>query len=183
MLHDGGQGHCERFGQFADGDAVAPFKFGQQRAPRRIGDGGKHAVQAVGRIVNHVVKYRGARGDVKGRRQMGTAALFRGGGLDELYRVVAGPFGGACEGSDLASRAIDQHGCHAQLPGGVEVCGAVLDHDAGRPGCSQQPQHALIGQGRRLADQAQLLNADQASPTLLPQWGWGRASRQRNPPG
>lgn len=66
MLHDGGQGHLERLRQFADGDAVTPFKFGQQCAPRRIGDGGKHAVQAIGRIVNHVVKYKGTRRDVKG---------------------------------------------------------------------------------------------------------------------
>ena len=48
MLHDGGQGHVERFRQFADGDAFAPFKFGQQRAPGRIGDSGKHAIEAVG---------------------------------------------------------------------------------------------------------------------------------------
>lgn len=70
MLHDRGQGHRERFRQFADGDAIASFQFGQQRAPRRIGDSGKDAVQLVGRIVNHMVKYKRKRGDVKGRRQM-----------------------------------------------------------------------------------------------------------------
>ncbi len=68
MLHDRGQRHVERFRKFADGDALASLQFCQQRAPGRVGDSGKHAVQAVGRIVNHVVKYRRVRHDVKGRR-------------------------------------------------------------------------------------------------------------------
>lgn len=70
MLHDGGQRHIKRFRQFADRDALASFQFGQQRAPRRVGDSGKYAVQAIGRIVNHMVKYRCVRDGVKGQRSM-----------------------------------------------------------------------------------------------------------------
>jgi len=66
MLHDGGQRHRERLRKLADGDAFAPFQFREQRAPCGIGDGGKRAVQAVWRIVNHMVKYRRDRNGVKG---------------------------------------------------------------------------------------------------------------------
>jgi hypothetical protein len=47
MLHDGGQGHRERFCEFTDRDVAAAFKFSQQSAPGRISDGSKHTVQMV----------------------------------------------------------------------------------------------------------------------------------------
>jgi len=67
MFHDGGQRHIEGFRQFTDGDAFASLQFGQQCAPRRIGDSGKNPVQTICRIVNHMVKYRRVRDGVKGR--------------------------------------------------------------------------------------------------------------------
>lgn len=66
MLHDGGQRHVERFRQVADGDAFAPLQFSQQRPPCRVCDSGENAIQAVCRIVNHMVKYRSMRDRVKG---------------------------------------------------------------------------------------------------------------------
>ncbi|MBN9579966.1 MAG: hypothetical protein J0G37_00415 [Afipia sp.] len=48
VFHDGGQRHRERLRQFADGDGFAALKFRQQGTPRRIGNGGKNPVQAIG---------------------------------------------------------------------------------------------------------------------------------------
>ena len=67
MFHDGWQRHGEWFRQFADGDVVASLQFRQQRAPRRIGDGGENTVQMIVRIVNHMVKYRDVADHVKTR--------------------------------------------------------------------------------------------------------------------
>jgi hypothetical protein len=59
VLHDGGERHRKRLRQFADRDGVAGGKPRQQRAPRRVGERGKGAVQiALPRaavILNHVV--------------------------------------------------------------------------------------------------------------------------------
>lgn len=76
MLHDGGQRHREGLCEFADGDVAASFEFGQQRAPRRIGDGGKDSVEVVGQIVNHLVKYRRADDRVKRKQEMELRGYF-----------------------------------------------------------------------------------------------------------
>ena len=47
MLHDRGQRHRERLRQFADRQAVAAAEPRQQRAPGRIGQRGKGAVQGL----------------------------------------------------------------------------------------------------------------------------------------
>lgn len=75
MFHDGGQRHGEGCRQIADSDITAPFEFRQQRTPRRIGDGGKDAIEAVGRIVNHMVKYRPIRCRVKAEQKKMEANL------------------------------------------------------------------------------------------------------------
>jgi hypothetical protein len=45
MLHDRGQRHCERLRQLADRKRVTVGEPREQRAPRRIGERGKGAVQ------------------------------------------------------------------------------------------------------------------------------------------
>jgi hypothetical protein len=45
MLHDRGQRHRERLRQFADGKAFTVAEPRQQRAPGRIGQRGKGAIQ------------------------------------------------------------------------------------------------------------------------------------------
>ena len=57
MFHDRGQRHRERLGQFAHRDAVPAAEPRQQRAPRRIRQRGKGAVQDLVVILNHTVKY------------------------------------------------------------------------------------------------------------------------------
>lgn len=45
MLHDGGKRHRERVGELAHGKIVLFAEPGEERAPRRIGKGGKGAVE------------------------------------------------------------------------------------------------------------------------------------------
>lgn len=66
MLHHGRQRHRERLGEFAHGNAVTAFELRQQGAARRVRQGGKRAIERVGWIVNHMVKYRGEPLRVKG---------------------------------------------------------------------------------------------------------------------
>jgi hypothetical protein len=56
VLHHRRQRHGEGLCQFADRNAFALAQLREQRAPRRVGEGGKGAVEQGGRIVNHVVK-------------------------------------------------------------------------------------------------------------------------------
>ena len=65
MLQDRRQRHGKGLGEIADADGVALAEAGQQRPARRIGEGGKGAVEGGGLIVNHKVKYKGAAGCVK----------------------------------------------------------------------------------------------------------------------
>jgi len=55
MLHDRGQRHRKRLRQLADRQAFATAEPRQQRAPGRIGQRGKGAVQNVFLILNHTV--------------------------------------------------------------------------------------------------------------------------------
>jgi hypothetical protein len=55
MLHDRGQRHRERLRQFAHRNTVPAAEPRQQRAPRRIGECGKGAVQELIVILNHMV--------------------------------------------------------------------------------------------------------------------------------
>src|SRR5689334_22206594 len=64
MLHHRRQGHCERPGELADGDAFLFAQARKDRAPGAVGQRRKGLVEARS-IVNHVVKYRRAAGHVK----------------------------------------------------------------------------------------------------------------------
>ena len=70
MLHHRRQRHRKWFGELTDRQAVGPAQFGEQRAARRIGQRGKGAVERLGSIVNHVVKYKGGRRGVKRLRRL-----------------------------------------------------------------------------------------------------------------
>lgn len=50
-------------------------KLRQHGPPRRIGERGKRAVQGVGSIVNHMVKYKPSGASVKGQFLSGTVTL------------------------------------------------------------------------------------------------------------
>ena len=58
MLHDGGERHRERPRELAYRNARAAIELREQRPPRRIGEGGKSAVERYVLILNHRVKYR-----------------------------------------------------------------------------------------------------------------------------
>jgi hypothetical protein len=58
MLHHGRQRHGEGLGQFADRNGVGLAQVRQQSAPGGVGEGGESAVEVVGLIVNHMVKYK-----------------------------------------------------------------------------------------------------------------------------
>jgi hypothetical protein len=70
VLHHRRQRHREGLGEFADRNRILFAQAREQRASGRIGEGRKSAVQilrsVVGSIVNHLVKYRGKGGRVKG---------------------------------------------------------------------------------------------------------------------
>jgi len=55
MFHDRGQRHRERLRQLAHRNAVVLAKSRQQRAPRRVRERGKGAVQDFISILNHMV--------------------------------------------------------------------------------------------------------------------------------
>jgi hypothetical protein len=55
MLHDGGQRHRKGLREFADRNGFPRSKPRQQRAPGRIREGRKGAVQQFFSILNHVV--------------------------------------------------------------------------------------------------------------------------------
>jgi hypothetical protein len=57
MLHHRRQGHGEGLGKLADGQAIAPAEARQERPPGGVGQRGKSAVEWLGPIVNHLVKY------------------------------------------------------------------------------------------------------------------------------
>ena len=65
MFHDCRQRHRKRLGKFADRKAVLFAQPGEQRASRGVCQRGKSAIEVWFRIVNHLVKYRGARFVVK----------------------------------------------------------------------------------------------------------------------
>ena len=55
MLHDGRQRDREGPRQLADRDAFLRVETGQERPPRRVGEGGEGAVEEGALIVNHKV--------------------------------------------------------------------------------------------------------------------------------
>jgi hypothetical protein len=55
MLEHRRQRHGKRLGQHGDGEFRRLAEAGQYGAPRRIGQGGKDAVEVAGLIVNHQV--------------------------------------------------------------------------------------------------------------------------------
>ncbi len=65
MFHHGRQRHRERFRKIANGDDILPLQPRQQRTACGVGHSGKRAVEAIGFIVNHLVKYQGAAEGVK----------------------------------------------------------------------------------------------------------------------
>jgi hypothetical protein len=56
MFHDGRQRDGEGTGEVTDRQAILFAQLRQQRPPRRIGQGGKHAIQGPVTILNHKVK-------------------------------------------------------------------------------------------------------------------------------
>ena len=57
MLDHRRQRHGEWPGELADGQAIAPAEARQERPPGGVGQRGKSAVEWLGPIVNHLVKY------------------------------------------------------------------------------------------------------------------------------
>jgi large subunit ribosomal protein L36 len=58
MLHDRRQGHGERPGKLAYGNALVLIELRQKSAPRGIGERREGAVEGAVLILNHVVKFR-----------------------------------------------------------------------------------------------------------------------------
>jgi hypothetical protein len=72
MLHDGRQRDLERLGQRADRQAGLFGETHQQRAPRRVGERGKGAIEWCAAILNHIVKHIADGGAVKRREAVAT---------------------------------------------------------------------------------------------------------------
>ena len=66
MLHDGGQRHRERLGQFADRQTIVVAQPRQQRPPGGVGKRSKGAIEGGITILNHIVKYSNCGRNVNG---------------------------------------------------------------------------------------------------------------------
>ena len=58
MLHDRRQRHRKRSGEITDGNVLVRVELREQRPPRRVGEGGKGAIERGLLILIHVVKCR-----------------------------------------------------------------------------------------------------------------------------
>jgi hypothetical protein len=56
MLHDGGKRHGEGPGKFAHRNVLLIPKPGEERPPRRVGEGGEGAVENGVLMLNHLVR-------------------------------------------------------------------------------------------------------------------------------
>jgi len=58
MFHDRRKRHGKRTGEIANRNVLAAIELREQRSPRRVGKGGKGAIERRVLILNHMVKCR-----------------------------------------------------------------------------------------------------------------------------